>query len=148
MMYYKLLTISYEDSLVAVGGSANMTKAAWSRNDEFVFYVEGPAGECSRFNSLEKCVRTTPSDLAVTKGNRYSREPTENGSQNTPDTQNNHDTQDSDGRDTADTMAIDDENTADNTQALVQPSWWNDWAQPKTRRHFGHDGYQVNTCIR
>ncbi|KAF1790551.1 Phospholipase D-like domain [Phytophthora cactorum] len=43
MMHYKLLTISYEDLLVAVGGSANMTKAAWSNNDEFVIYVEGPA---------------------------------------------------------------------------------------------------------
>ncbi|KAG6953110.1 hypothetical protein JG687_00012596, partial [Phytophthora cactorum] len=54
MMHYKLLTISYEDSLVAVGGSANMTKAAWSRNDEFVFYVEGPAAYQAqvRFNSL------------------------------------------------------------------------------------------------
>ncbi|KAF1774480.1 hypothetical protein GQ600_10272 [Phytophthora cactorum] len=120
MMHYKLLTISYEDSLVAVGGSANMTKAAWSRNDEFVFYVEGPAGECY---------------LTLTKGNRYSSEPTENGSQNTQDTQDLNAC-----RDTADMMAIDDENTADNTQA---PLWWNDWAQA-----LGHDGYQVNTCIR
>ncbi|KAG6941476.1 hypothetical protein JG687_00019629 [Phytophthora cactorum] len=36
------------------------------------------------FNSLlEKCVRTTPTDLTLTKGNRYASEPTENGSQNT-----------------------------------------------------------------
>ncbi|KAG6950969.1 hypothetical protein JG688_00013932 [Phytophthora aleatoria] len=66
-----------------------MTKAAWSRNNEFISHVEGQADECSRFNSLlEKCVRTTPSDLTLTKGNRYSSEPTKNGSQNTQDTQN------------------------------------------------------------
>ncbi|KAG3200836.1 hypothetical protein PC129_g23720 [Phytophthora cactorum] len=43
MMHYKLLTISYEDSMFALGGSANMTKAAWSRIDEFIFHVEVPA---------------------------------------------------------------------------------------------------------
>ncbi|KAG6972252.1 hypothetical protein JG687_00001546 [Phytophthora cactorum] len=44
MMHYKLLTISYEDSMFALGGSANMTKAAWSRIDEFIFHIEVPAG--------------------------------------------------------------------------------------------------------
>ncbi|KAF1786624.1 hypothetical protein GQ600_10753 [Phytophthora cactorum] len=80
MMQYELLTISYEDLMLAIGGSANMTKAAWSRNDEFIFHVEGPVAyqAQARFNSLlEKCVRTTPSDLTLTKGNRYSSEPRE-----------------------------------------------------------------------
>ncbi|KAG2866754.1 hypothetical protein PC110_g4923 [Phytophthora cactorum] len=86
MMHYKLLTISYEDAMVALGGSANMTKAAWSKNDEFIFHVEGPAAyqAQARFNALlEKCVRTTPRDLTLTKGYRYSSDPTENGLQNT-----------------------------------------------------------------
>ncbi|KAG4040998.1 hypothetical protein PC123_g23470 [Phytophthora cactorum] len=112
--------------MVALGGSANMTKAARSRNDEFIFHVEGPAAYQAQalFNSLlEKCVRTTPTDLTLTKGNRYASEPTENGSQNTQDAHNTQDTQYLGAcHDTADTMAIDDENTADITQALVQPS--------------------------
>ncbi|ETO61374.1 hypothetical protein F444_20607 [Phytophthora nicotianae P1976] len=41
LMHYKLLTIWDEDSAFAVGGSANLTKAAWTRNDEFIFHVEG-----------------------------------------------------------------------------------------------------------
>ncbi|KAF1778618.1 hypothetical protein GQ600_22154 [Phytophthora cactorum] len=62
--------------MVALGGSANMTKAAWSRMTTYQAQA--------RFNALlEKCVRTTPSDLTLTKGYRYSSEPTENGSQNT-----------------------------------------------------------------
>ncbi|KAF1775926.1 hypothetical protein GQ600_13483 [Phytophthora cactorum] len=107
--FHPTRTISYEDSIVAVGGSANMTKAAWSRNDEFIFHVEGQANEClSRPRTVHRILNT----------------------------QNTQDTQDLDAcHDTADTMAIDDENTADITQALVQPSWWNDWAHPKTRRH-------------
>ncbi|KAF1783731.1 hypothetical protein GQ600_24186 [Phytophthora cactorum] len=75
--------------MVALGGSANMTKAARSRNDEFIFHVEGPAAYQAQalFNSLlEKTLKLGAC------------------------------------HDTADTMAIDDENTADITQALVQPS--------------------------
>ncbi|KAF1792102.1 Phospholipase D-like domain [Phytophthora cactorum] len=87
MMHYKLLTISYEDAMVALGGSANMTKAAWSKNDEFISMSKDQPVTYqaqARFNALlEKCVRTTPSDLTLTKGYRYSSEPTENGSQNT-----------------------------------------------------------------
>ncbi|KAF1792412.1 hypothetical protein GQ600_9560 [Phytophthora cactorum] len=67
--------------MVAVGGSANMTKAAWSRNGEFIFYVEGPATWM----------------LATT-------------------------------------MAIDDENTADITQALVN---LHGGTIGRTRRHAG-----------
>ncbi|KAG6968166.1 hypothetical protein JG687_00003918 [Phytophthora cactorum] len=104
MMHYKL-TLSYEDSMVAVGGSANMTKAAWSRNGEFIFYVEGPAGEClSRLRTVHRILRTRriPRTLKTWM--------------------------------LATTMAIDDENTADITQALVN---LHGGTIGRTRRHAG-----------
>ncbi|KUF72906.1 hypothetical protein AM587_10000960 [Phytophthora nicotianae] len=56
LMHYKLLTIWDEDSAFAVGGSANLTKAAWTRNDEFIFHVEGHGGTRTiRHTSAEMC---------------------------------------------------------------------------------------------
>ncbi|ETO79126.1 hypothetical protein F444_06130 [Phytophthora nicotianae P1976] len=56
MMHYKLLAIWNEDSAFAVGGSANLTKAAWTRNDEFIFHVEGHGGTRTiRHTSAEMC---------------------------------------------------------------------------------------------
>ncbi|KAG6974166.1 hypothetical protein JG687_00000482, partial [Phytophthora cactorum] len=49
-----LMATGIPDAMVALGGSANMTKAAWSKNDEFIFHVEGPAAyqAQARFNAL------------------------------------------------------------------------------------------------
>ncbi|ETI50402.1 hypothetical protein L915_03788 [Phytophthora nicotianae] len=56
MMHYKLLAIWNEDSAFAVGGSANLTKAAWTRNDEFIFHVEGHGDTRTiRHTSAEMC---------------------------------------------------------------------------------------------
>ncbi|KAG6963849.1 hypothetical protein JG688_00007964 [Phytophthora aleatoria] len=44
MMHYKLLTLTYADTIFASAGSANLTAVAWNRNDEFLVQTKGPPG--------------------------------------------------------------------------------------------------------
>ncbi|RAW26820.1 hypothetical protein PC110_g16793 [Phytophthora cactorum] len=44
MTHYKLLTLTYADTIFASAGSANLTAAAWNRNDEFLVQPKGPPG--------------------------------------------------------------------------------------------------------
>ncbi|ETI45401.1 hypothetical protein F441_04738 [Phytophthora nicotianae CJ01A1] len=125
-MHYKLLTIWNEDSAFAVGGSANLTKAAWTRNDELIFHVEGHGAYQAqeRFDTLlQKCVRTTPENLSPTRlssrGSPYSSE-------------RSHESQDTvfltAERSSSPSIAQPSPSygRTEDTPPLEQPTWWND----------------------
>ncbi|ETK87180.1 hypothetical protein L915_08323 [Phytophthora nicotianae] len=44
IMHYKLLILTYKDDIFVSSGSANLTTAAWNRNDELLVQTMGPPG--------------------------------------------------------------------------------------------------------
>ncbi|ETK84561.1 hypothetical protein L915_10482 [Phytophthora nicotianae] len=44
IIHYKLLILTYKDDIFVSSGSANLTTAAWNRNDELLVQTMGPPG--------------------------------------------------------------------------------------------------------
>ncbi|KAG3215917.1 hypothetical protein PC129_g13211 [Phytophthora cactorum] len=126
MMHYKLLTLTYADTIFASAGSANLTAVSWIRNDEFLVQTKSPpAYQAQALFELifENSVKTNPDvDLTPTKGSNHGSEPTipEFDSQDTDGWINTMDTQSSvytqDTQDELHVMTPDGMNTSNGTQ--------------------------------
>ncbi|ETO79028.1 hypothetical protein F444_06175 [Phytophthora nicotianae P1976] len=84
-MHYKLLILTYKDDIFVSSGSANLTSAAWNRNDELLVQTMGPPGLCAthhafkgvRLYALTSTVEDRKFDLTPTEPTGFGSEPSD-----------------------------------------------------------------------